>query len=71
MEAFKLILIGLGFGMFLGSIATTAILKDLIQPDTKIGKIINRGRGNENDIAVMWQNEKKPRKKWFGKNKKL
>ena len=65
----KEILIGAGFGMFLGALAMAFILKDLIRPDTKIHKIVNRGRGNDNDIAVEVKQENKRRKLFRNKKK--
>ena len=67
MKELYLILIGFGFGAFGGSIATVALLKDLIRPDVKIGKI--KARNSDQDIDLDIEVEKKKRKGLFNRNK--
>ena len=67
MKELYLILIGFGFGAFGGCITTVAMLKDLIRPDVKIGKI--KARNSDQDVDLDIEIDEKRKKRWFSRKK--
>ena len=76
MNTITSLLIGLGFGISGGLTIAILILRNSLGPHieneikNEVRRLIQKGRGNTNSTD-MDAEQKKPRKRWFGKNKKL
>jgi len=76
MNTITSLLIGLGFGISGGLTIAILILRNSLGPHieneikNEVRRLIQKGRGNTNSTD-MDAEQKKTRKRWFGKNKKL
>jgi len=64
----KEFLIGFGFGAFTGAITAVLMLRGLIRPDVRIGKI--KGRNSNQDIDLDIDMEDSKRKGLFNRKKR-